>query len=404
MADEDFLRVARETVTKLQREVDVWNRLIEILSAPAQPPVEPNPGEEQPPADPPPPVVDPVPQPDPSPVPDPDPVPTPDPADPRRMLSGFAAKNDKPAPGRLPNDTFGHLLQLESELRPSNPCTTLLFMPGVWTPRNLTPGYNFPADLAQRCTERGVTLIVRLPIMFREQITTFDQVIAGESYPVMDRFFQYLKENGQGRCIVSAGWELELNRSFPGAYGFDFDKTAPNSPSNFRKAKAARLKVMERIRQKLPDALIDVCHFKAPIIRDMPGGGDYIIPLEKLQLPRDAYDICSVDWYDYDHMKPDQVEEQMKKKRGGNPWGLDAWFDYARSSGHLFAVPEWGVNYDNPAPGADNPLFIRTMYERFKSYAPHFVAEAYFRPDKAVHSLREGTAARREYQRLYRRA
>lgn len=104
--------------------------------------------------------------------------------------------------------------------------------------------------------------------------------------------------------------------------------------------------------------------------------------------PGDEYvDYVGVDYYDSCSSIATQADwdnRVNKKMKNGNPDGIGAWLEYARSKGKKLAVPEWGiggpVKCKSPKlrPGYDNPLYIQNMYNFFAANAADIAYEALF--------------------------
>lgn len=57
----------------------------------------------------------------------------------------------------------------------------------------------------------------------------------------------------------------------------------------------------------------------------------------------------------------------------GSTWGLRAWLSFARSKGKKLEMAEWGVGRSG-----DNPAYIESMYEFFRSAGDGLAHESYF--------------------------
>jgi hypothetical protein len=91
--------------------------------------------------------------------------------------------------------------------------------------------------------------------------------------------------------------------------------------------------------------------------------------------PGDAYvDIIGID--NYDHY-PWAATKAVFDRTATEPEGLSWLFAFAGKHGKPFSVGEWGVVPTGDA-GAENPNFVRWMYEWFAAHAPDLAYEAYF--------------------------
>jgi hypothetical protein len=78
---------------------------------------------------------------------------------------------------------------------------------------------------------------------------------------------------------------------------------------------------------------------------------------------------------------------QYMRLYNDGPWGIGAWFKFARDNGKLFACPEWGIRVGSSGgKSIDNPYYIRKTHEFFSANAQYIAYENYFN-QKPVHQI-----------------
>lgn len=204
-----------------------------------------------------------------------------------------------------------------------------------------------------------------------------------------DRYYdsvaKQLGASGVKDLVVRIGWESN-DRSSPWFGGSD--------PENF---KATFRRIAEIMRRSNPTCAIEWCN-----VKDGAQAGS----IETLY-PGDGWvDIIGVNYYDgYPAINTESAwAAEYKAKFRGGPRGIGAWLDYARSRGKKFAVSEWGIWRGRPGT-TDSSLYIRKMYEFFRSCGADLAYENYFN-QIAKHQINPANLnpkASAEYRRLWGR-
>ncbi len=104
----------------------------------------------------------------------------------------------------------------------------------------------------------------------------------------------------------------------------------------------------------------------------------------------DLVDIIGTHYYDSGPEKDTQAvwNQYYNAEFGGNPWGINAWLNFARAHGKRLGVGEWGIwDQGQPAAQADDPVYIDNMYRFFKANAGSIAYETYFNAMADQHLL-----------------
>lgn len=121
--------------------------------------------------------------------------------------------------------------------------------------------------------------------------------------------------------------------------------------------------------------------------------------------PGDQYvDIVGVNYYDGWPALTTQSawNSQYNAEYKGGPYGIGAWYQFARSRGKQLGCSEWGINAGRYGC-IDNPLYIENMHDFFVRNSGGIAYENYFN-QKSYHQLMPGTRnpkASAKYRQLW---
>jgi hypothetical protein len=121
--------------------------------------------------------------------------------------------------------------------------------------------------------------------------------------------------------------------------------------------------------------------------------------------PGDQYvDIVGVNYYDgWPALSTQSAwDSQYNASYKGGPYGLGAWYQFARSRGKQLACSEWGINAGRYGC-IDNPLYIENMHDFFMRNSSGIAYENYFN-QKSYHQINPGTRnpkASAKYRQLW---
>ncbi|MGD9868503.1 MAG: hypothetical protein AB7I59_12570 [Geminicoccaceae bacterium] len=121
--------------------------------------------------------------------------------------------------------------------------------------------------------------------------------------------------------------------------------------------------------------------------------------------PGDQYvDIVGVNYYDgWPALSTQSAwNSQYDADYKGGPYGLGAWYQFARSRGKQLACSEWGINAGRYGC-IDNPLYIENMHGFFARNSGAVAYENYFN-QKSYHQIMPGTRnpkASAKYRQLW---
>lgn len=301
-------------------------------------------------------------------------------------LSGFSPPGSGGPGASSGSNQYGNLLVLDTNLKGGTKSTVVVTWPGVSNASNL---YNsgWSTGLFTALRDYGATPSVSVPLCFDTARGDFQGVIDGDYDAAFNQMCDKFIGIGVTSPIFRVGWEMSLKKSFPHAIAYDF--VSVGSGQNFVKYKAAFNHIGALLKGKLPECMIDWCNFKEPKFERTSGVWYYPHPNE--YYPGGTYiDIISVDFYDGETkitLSNFASRFAMLKNNGTsgtsagavnavNPYGPDTWYDYAKSKGKLFAVPEWGIN---AGTNGDNPDFIEAIKTRVDGRWSDILAyECYF--------------------------
>lgn len=183
--------------------------------------------------------------------------------------------------------------------------------------------------------------------------TSLGQVSVGAGDAAFTAFARHLIEYGRGDSDLRIGWEFNGNWQ-------------PWSALDARQFDGAFRRVAGLFKRLLPKATID---WNGNAGTSQAGHN----PFTELYPGNDVVDVVGLDTYDNGYRKADSAAGFRAWAR--EPFGLDAWYRFARSHGKKFALPEWGLTATGEG---DNPAFVAGMYEWLRRHAGGIAYESYF--------------------------
>ena len=212
----------------------------------------------------------------------------------------------------------------------------------------------------------------------------------GEFDPYYARFAKklqrMLEQTGRRGCIVRVNWEGNGN-----FYQHSIGDQVDEWRTGFRRA-------VDLLHRHVPGVLIDWSSVKKGKAKEgnqeLYPGGDWV-------------DIVGVDYYDRQPASPtpEMFDKNSARTFRGGPFGLKAWYEFARSLGKPLSLPEWGVMVDpgkHPGAGGDNATYMMKMHQFIDNHRNAIAYENYFDlGDSKIDPPAEAGRAADVYRRLW---
>jgi hypothetical protein len=216
--------------------------------------------------------------------------------------------------------------------------------------------------------------VVSVPLLTDDTKGQFARCASGAFDGSFRKIGANLKAAGARRMVASLGWEANIgSRVHP--WGYDTVDQLPAYKACFRRASGVLKAAVPGLRVEWDNAKIGA---KIGSFWDSYPGDS-------------AVDIIGVLYYDQGfpgggHVGSDARWDQIYGLRSrGGPLGIGSWYEAAQSRHKLFAVPEWGLRDDAPAPlPADDPTFVRRMGVFFRAHAAGIAYETIFGIDSSA--------------------
>lgn len=240
----------------------------------------------------------------------------------------------------------------------------------------------------------GALPSIGLPMMPESDRGQFSKCNSGKFDGYFEKIASLLKGRGLDDIVLRLGWEGNL-QSYPWIAG-----------SNVAQYKSCFRRIVKTMRSVVPGLKFDWHNGKRTRFdneaADLYPGDDVV-------------DMIGLSYYDRDLDNRTQANWNESAQSGtlANPIGIEKWLDFAKKRGKKLSVAEWGITNRGPDTryyqgSGDNDLFIKNMFNFFKSNSKNIAYESYFNctggEDPSVYILYPSSynpKSSRMYQSLY---